>query len=250
MSSRINQLLQAWPAGGVATQRWLAQQDVDARLADKYARSGWLERLGHGAYMRTGTSPDWPGGVNALQTQLDLDVHPGAMTALAIRGYAQNIPLSGRETVLFGGVGTQLPLWFQGRWSRSVTLITTSVFPEDAYATSPLTVDNVELAVATLEQAALEMMYLVPKRQAWEEAVQTMEMLTSLRPSVVQEMLEGCRSVKVKRLFMHAAERFEHSWLAGLDLTRVYFGSGRRTIHAGGRLDKKYDLVVADPGHA
>jgi len=44
------------------------------------------------------------------------------------------------------------------------------------------------------------------------------------------------------------AERANHSWLKHLDLPKVDFGSGRRTIHAGGRLDKKYDLVVADPG--
>ena len=31
------------------------------------------------------------------------------------------------------------------------------------------------------------------------------------------------------------------------DLSKVDFGSGRRTIHPGGSLDKKYDLVVADP---
>jgi hypothetical protein len=75
-----------------------------------------------------------------------------------------------------------------------------------------------------------------------------MESLTSLRPQVVQKLLEGCNSVKTKRLFMHAAERANHSWLKHLDLSKVDFGSGRRTIHTGGRLDKKYDLVVVDPG--
>ena len=59
--------------------------------------------------------------------------------------------------------------------------------------------------------------------------------------------LEGCTSVKTKRLFMHAAERSNHPWLQRLNLSKVDFGSGRRTIHAGGRLDRKYDLVVADP---
>jgi hypothetical protein len=33
-----------------------------------------------------------------------------------------------------------------------------------------------------------------------------------------------------------------------LDRSKVEFASGRRTIHAGGRLDKRYDLVVADAG--
>jgi hypothetical protein len=91
------------------------------------------------------------------------------------------------------------------------------------------------------------MMYLIPKRQSYEEAVQVMESLTSLRPQVVQQLLENCTSVKTKRLFMHAAERSSHPWLKRLDLSKIDFGSGRRTIHPGGRLDNKYNLVVADP---
>jgi hypothetical protein len=87
----------------------------------------------------------------------------------------------------------------------------------------------------------------VPKRQSYEEAFQVMESLTSLRPQVLQRLLEGCSSVKTKRLFMHAAERSNQPWLQRLNLSKVDFGSGRRTIHAGGRLDRKYDLVVADP---
>ena len=107
--------------------------------------------------------------------------------------------------------------------------------------------EGIELEVATLERAAFEMMYLVPKRQSYEEALQIMESLASLRPQVVQRLLECCTSVKTKRLFMHAAEKLDHPWLSRLNLSYIDFGSGRRTIHAGGRLDKKYSLVVADP---
>ena len=38
-----------------------------------------------------------------------------------------------------------------------------------------------------------------------------------------------------------------HPWVTGLDLSNVDFGSGKRTIHPGGRLDEKYNLIVADP---
>ena len=46
-------------------------------------------------------------------------------------------------------------------------------------------------------------------------------------------LLESCSSVKIKRLFMHAAEQLNHPWLSRLDLSNVDFGSGKRTIHAG-----------------
>ena len=58
MGSKINQLLQQWPAETVATLRWLSSLGVDRRLADKYVQSGWLERLGHGAYKRAGATVD------------------------------------------------------------------------------------------------------------------------------------------------------------------------------------------------
>lgn len=54
MSTKINQLLKTWPENVVATQTWLNTLGIDFRLADKYVQSGWLERLGHGAYVRAG----------------------------------------------------------------------------------------------------------------------------------------------------------------------------------------------------
>lgn len=251
MGSKINRLLQDWLPHVVGTQRWLTSKGVDYRLADKYVRSGWLKRLGHGAYVRAGSSVDWPGAVHALQTQLGLDVHPGAITAVELRGYAHYLPLGGgREVVLFARAKTKLPAWFNNHpWSQSVRLVSSGIFTHDKDAVSMIKVEDVELAVATLEQAAFEMMTLVPKQQSLEEALLIMESLTSLRPSVVQRLLETGRSVKAKRLFMHAAERMNHSWLNDLALSQVDFGSGKRTIHPGGRLDKKYNLVVADTNH-
>lgn len=248
MATKINHLLQVWPPRTVATQTWLNSHGIDRRLADKYVRSGWLERFGHGAYVRLGSDVTWVGAVHALQKQLRLDLHPGAMTAFELRGYAHYIPLGERVVTLFGGEGTALPAWFEDReWAQPVKLLTTRVFGGAPPAVSSLEVDGVMVSVATLELAAFELMYLVPRRQSWEGALQVMESLTALRPRVVQELLQTCTSIKTKRLFMHAAERFEHPWLEDIDISRVDFGSGPRTIHPGGRLNKAYDLVIEDP---
>ena len=247
MTTKINKLLQKWPNNAVATAKWLKSEGVDHRLASKYVRSGWLNRLGHGAYVRAGSSVDWAGGVHALQTQLGLDVHLGGVTAMELRGHAHYLAIGGRAIVLFGTLGTKLPAWFSAQhWSQPVTLVTTGVFQDCNDCTSILNVDGVELATASLERAAFEMMYLVPMRQSYEEAVQIMETLTTLRPQVVQQLLESCTSVKTKRLFMHVAEQLELPCLPHLDVSDVNFGSGRRSIHRGGTLERKYDLVLAD----
>lgn len=248
MSRKLNYLLQNWSPNIVASQRWLNRQGVDRRLADKYVRSGWLRRLGRGAYVRAGSNVDWPGGLNALQTQLGLNVHPGGITAFELRGYAHYIALGGRQVTLFGKPGTKLPAWFTGHsWSQPVALVTTRSLGQIDESTSTVTLGGIALKVATLELALFEMMYLVPKRQSYEEAMQVMESLTSLRPTVLQCLLETCTSVKTKRLVMHAAERLELPWKTAIDVSGVDFGSGPRTIHPGGQLDKHYNLVLDTP---
>ncbi len=247
MSSKINRVLQKWPHGTVATLHWLKKEGVDRRQASKYVRSGWLNRLGHGAYVRPGSTVDWVGGVYALQAQLELDVYLGGITAMELRGFAHYLALGGRKVLLFRKPGVNLPTWFRHhRWLPPVVPVTCGAFGRAESLTSMVKIDGVELAVASLEQAAFEMMYLVPKRQSYEEAFQVMESLTTIRPKVVQKLLEDCTSVKTKRLFMHAAEQIDHWWLSDINLSNVDFGSGKRSIHAGGRLDHKYNLVLED----
>ena len=55
---------------------------------------------------------------------------------------------------------------------------------------------------------------------------------------------EHCSSVRVKRLFLHLAEKHHHAWFKSLDLSQVSLGSGKRVLVAGGRLDPKYLITV------
>ncbi|HCY75809.1 MAG TPA: hypothetical protein DHV28_07790 [Ignavibacteriales bacterium] len=57
-----------------------------------------------------------------------------------------------------------------------------------------------------------------------------MERLTTLRPKLVQSLLEECNSVKVKRLFRFLAEKLEHNWFKELQLENINLGSGERVI--------------------
>jgi len=94
------------------------------------------------------------------------------------------------------------------------------------------------------ERAMMELLYLVPGRESFSEASLLMEGLTTLRPQLVQSLLEQCRSVKVKRLFMFLAERHNHPWMKRLDLSKVDFGRGKRMIVKGGCFDAKYRITV------
>jgi hypothetical protein len=72
------------------------------------------------------------------------------------------------------------------------------------------------------------------------------EGLYTLRHDVIQKLLEECSSVKVKRLFMVIAEEFNYPWVRKIDLRKVDFGHGSRSIGQGGKMNSKYKITVGD----
>jgi len=90
----------------------------------------------------------------------------------------------------------------------------------------------------------LECLYLAPKAFDLIECYQLMEMLTTLRPKVIQELLEQCRSIRVKRLFLYLSEKAGHLWFSRLDRSRIDLGKGKRVIENGGVLVPDYELVL------
>jgi len=71
-----------------------------------------------------------------------------------------------------------------------------------------------------------------------------MDGLTTLRPLQAQELLENCKSIKVKRLFLFFAEKVGHSWFKYIDIKKIDLGSGNRSLAKDGVLVSKYQLVV------
>jgi hypothetical protein len=71
-----------------------------------------------------------------------------------------------------------------------------------------------------------------------------MEGLPTLRPKLLQKLLEACTSVKAKRLFLHLADATGMPWRDALDDARIDLGKGKRQVVAGGRLDARYGITV------
>jgi hypothetical protein len=249
LGSKLNRLLRAWPQGTVAVSRWLEAQGAYQQLVHEYEKSGWIQRIGQGAYVRAGDTVEWSGGLHALQEQVKLPVHAAAKTALQMQGYAHFLPMGNGGTVsLFATPGTRLAAWFRKYdWGSAIRYTTTKLFADDP--DSGLTKKALATYAVTLsapERAIMEVLYLVPAEETFEEAGLLMEGLTTLRPRLVQSLLEQCHSVKVKRLFMFLAEACNHAWIKKLDLSKVNFGKGKRMIVKGGRLDAKYKITVPD----
>ena len=249
--TKLNRLLREWPPGTVAVQSWLSERGVSRQLAEAYRKTGWLERIARGVYVRTDDQVEWTGAVHALQHQLGLTVHPAAKTALELQGLSHFLAVgTGRPITLFGAPREKLPGWFrQHEWGGPVRYTATNLLlASPALGFTERDVGAFSLTVSAPERAALELLRLVPHRESYEEARLLFEGLTTLRPKLVQQLLEACRSVKVKRLFLHLAEACGLPWVAKLELGRVDLGSGKRVIVKGGRFDPKYQITV--PGSA
>jgi Transcriptional regulator, AbiEi antitoxin, Type IV TA system/Transcriptional regulator, AbiEi antitoxin N-terminal domain len=248
-SSKINQLLKAWPSGTVAVLPWLEKQGVYQQLVHEYEKTSWVRRVGRGAYVKAGDKVAWTGGLYAIQEQMGLTIHAGGKTALQMHGYAHFLPMGKGTTVsLFGPPDVKLPTWFrQYRLGVKVRYTTTNLFPaEKDQSLTKNEMASYAVTVSTPERAIMEVLYGVPGEESYEEAKLLMEGLTTLRPRVVQALLEQCASVKVKRLFMVVAESCQHAWIKKLDLSRVDFGKGKRMLVRGGRLHSKYSITVPE----
>lgn len=87
--------------------------------------------------------------------------------------------------------------------------------------------EGITLKISGSARAMMECLELAPNRFELTEAYEIMEGLGLLKPDTVQLLLEQCKSVKVKRVFLYFAEKAGHSWFRHLQLNKINLGSGK-----------------------
>jgi len=245
--SNLNHLMRSWLPGTVAVQVWLSQQGISPNLTNWYLKSGWLEAVGRGAYKRPGEVVTWSGGLYAIQQHLKKTIHVGARSALELMGRAHYVRLGAKGNFyFFGGKDETLPAWFKEStlWDVTVKYFRTTIFSNNNTGLIEEIVDGVPILISAVERAIMEALYLVPKYQGLDEAYLLMQGLSTMRPKVIQELLENCCSIKVKRLFMHLAEIHDLPCLGHFNTSNINFGKGKRVIAGGGVYHAKYQLAL------
>jgi hypothetical protein len=145
---------------------------------------------------------------------------------------------------LIGSAKEKLPLWFNKKdWRVRIDYYSTSFLPADMGLTD-LEQNGFSVKISGPARAIFECLYLAPKHQELFECYELMEGMNNLRPRSVQELLENCSSVKVKRLFLYLAEKWQHDWLEYVDLSNVDLGSGTRSLVKNGVYIDKYNITV------
>ena len=169
----------------------------------------------------------------------------GAYTALELRGYSHYLSLGKPKAYLFTDKENKLPLWIvQGNWDMAVKYMTTSFLGTDLKAVEPMVVESNSLLVSSPERAFLECLHLPDAASSLLDMYYIMESLPTLRPKLVQSLLESCTSQKVKRLFVYMAEKAAHPWFKALKLDSVTLGTSRYMIVPTGKYIAKYNMTI------
>jgi transcriptional regulator with AbiEi antitoxin domain of type IV toxin-antitoxin system len=243
-TSKINLLLKTQPKGTILLSSWLVGKGYSFDLQRRYRQSQWLTSIGAGAMVRSGDQVDLFGALYALQTQTGSTIHIGGKTALSMQGQSHYLEFSTKKAILFGSKEDKLPAWFTGYdWGIKVGYHAT-VFLQTKVGFTDIDVKAFKVKVSSAARAIMECLYLCPDKQDLLECYQLFESLNNLKPSLVQQLLENCTSVKVKRLFLYMADKAKHSWFDYLDLETIDLGRGKRSLVKNGTYVAKYKITV------
>lgn len=245
MATKIKRILELVGQDGVIFGNWMARQGLDSKQQFEYVQSGWLERMARGVYKIAGSRPTLYSALSCYNTQMNKQCIVGAHSALELRGYSHYVPMGKPMAFLYTDSAHKLPGWLlQGEWDMTVSYQTSSFLGDDLLGVETQMVDGRPLLVSSPERAMLEWLNMPHIETLLLDVYYVMEMLSTLRPELIQQLLERCTSVKAKRLFMYMAEKTNYPWVADIDKTKIDFGRGRRMIVARGRYIKEYNITI------
>lgn len=243
--SKLNKMMQEFPRGLVLLSSWLVSEGYSYELQQRYRKSGWLKSIGTGAMLKSNDSLLLSGALAALQVQVNIPIHIGGRSALELNGSTHYLQLSSPELTLFTSGKIKLPLWFlNNNWNVNYSIFKVALFHDDTVGLVNYQDIGIEMKISSMGRAMLECLSLCPNDFSITEAYELMEGLSNLRPKQVQELLESCKSIKAKRLFLYFAERAGHSWFKYIDQTKIDLGSGNRSLTKKGMLVAKYKLAL------
>jgi hypothetical protein len=254
IEDKLNRLMRMIPEGVAVPSTWLTANGYSPQLVRKYVHSGWLTHLGSRVYARPGQPVTWEGVVLGLQRLGQLQLHVGGVSALNSQGLAHYLSLGGDAAI---------HVWGQDRalgWVEQVPLDVRWHFHrrrlfkdgnEEAWVKLPTKLRNWSMQGSAPERAILEVLSQVDETPAsFSFAAELFEGLTTLRPAVVNTLLQSCIHNEAKRLFLFLANHYDYPWVKRVDIDSVDLGRGKRLVTRGGKLNKRYQITVPEAFYA
>ena len=242
---KLKLLYRSLPEKVAVPSSWLRVEGYSTQLVSKYIKQGVLQQLGRGVYAKSEASPVWEGIVVGVQHFANLSVYVGGLSALNLQGFAHYLPLSQQQRITLYSEKNP-PAWLKNiSLSFQFAFYKKPWFGDLGLKTYPSGIRDYDIQISSPERAILELLYLVERDGVtFEFAAEIFENLTSLRPALLNTLLQACESVKVKRLFLYFSEYYNHRWSKYIEKDTIEIGSGKMQIVKNGMLDKTYLITV------
>jgi hypothetical protein len=242
---KINRMLLEWGESEVHGLTWLEQRGITGKMAYKYCQSGYLQKLGGGAYLKGQSKKEWMALLSMLQLEMNLPLHLSGKTALELQGLGHYGNLSDRPLInILTKKRVKFPNWASSHdWKVQFNCKQSTLFLSDRGINTEKILGYL-MKISSRERAILELIDSLDLSHSFETVENTMDMLRTIRSEEMQILLEECRSVKVKRVFLYLAEKMALPVFKNLILSKIDLGKGKRMVYRGGVLDKSYQITV------
>jgi hypothetical protein len=242
--SKINLLLQKLPQGALYFAEWLNEQGISYSLQQSYRKSKWFSAFAKGVLYRTGETPTIFSALACFNKQLSKTFRIGSLSALELKGFSHYIPLGKQTITVFFPHSEWFPNWLKDdNLGVNIQKSSLKLFESQTGITT-IEINGFEVLISAPERAFMESLEFAPKHYDLTDLFYVMETLTALRPELVQNLLEECKSVKVKRLFLYMAEKAQHQWFNDLEPAKIDLGKGKRALVKNGVFNSKYQITI------
>ncbi|MFC2308874.1 MAG: type IV toxin-antitoxin system AbiEi family antitoxin domain-containing protein [Bacteroidota bacterium] len=240
--SKINQLLFLGQKNGLYFSKWLSKQGYSPQLLKRYRSSGWLSALDRGVMYRAREPLSAFGALQSYNVQMNKTFRIAAHSALELWNYNHYVPM-GKPVLMVVSEKDSTPQWMKLEvFDRKFKVFSTKVFTVPQVTT--LSYWDWNLLVSSPEQAFMECLLLTPRHYSYMDLFYIMEQLTTLRPDVVQLLLETTKHYRLKRLFLYMAEKAGHYWFEEIDLAAVDIGTHKLQLAKSGIYIGKYKMTI------
>ncbi|OFZ63512.1 MAG: hypothetical protein A2577_06500 [Bdellovibrionales bacterium RIFOXYD1_FULL_36_51] len=243
--SKLNQILLDWSNEDIHGLVWLRDRGVEQRLAYSYYEDGYLEKLGPGVFVRKKDDVSPYALIRFLQEELKLNLHVSGRTALELQGHSHYVAMGARLRVYLTSYEDKVfPKWVKKLENKFELIFKKSslLSKEDFLITHNESGFNFK--VACRELAILELIETLDLSWSLETAENYTESLMTLRDEVLQKVLEDCKSIQAKRVFLYLAEKTNLPSFHKLKLDKINLGTGKRVVVKSGEFNKKYMITV------
>lgn len=252
----LQQLVNRVPPGFLVDTPWLNRHGIGPKSVYAYAKSGWLERLAHGVYRRSGVGQpafvNWDILLLSLHQIMGYRAHVGGLSALEFQERLD--PKALRDCTQFWLYGDNLPAWLNHiPVNGSLEIRRRSLFDDSELGLEGgsagegcADVWNWSSRSSSSERAILEIMDEVPHAVTFGQLEKVFRISIGYRHMLVNPLLQSCRKIRVRRLFCVFAERGNFLWWDKIDLDALDLGRGVHRASPNGRIHPRFKLIVPE----